>query len=205
MMITIGKITRLAGLLLLVSGCSMLPQPVPVTQDQYVLEYTSDERLGVEPRKDAPVMIVTRPRAHGGYDTPRIAYMEKRYGLRYFTRSLWADVPAVMLAPLIAAALQQTGEFQAFQKPPGALSASLRLDTELVRFHQDFTRQPSVMRLTLRAELIDAQRNKVIAIRQFDITEPAASDDAYGGVVAANRAVARLLDELALFCLANRP
>jgi len=200
-----GKIASLASMLLLLSGCSLLPKPVPVSQDQYVLEYTPEGQVDSEPGRDAPVLLVTRPRAHGGYDTARIAYMEKRYGLRYFTRSHWADVPAVMLAPLIAAAMQETGEFQAFHKPPGTLSAMLRLDTELVRFHQDFTQQPSVMHITLRAELIDARQNTVIGIRQFDITEPAASEDAYGGVAAANRAVERLLGELAQFCLNNRP
>jgi cholesterol transport system auxiliary component len=40
-----------------------------------------------------------------------------------------------------------------------------------------------------------------VATRQFDITELADTEDAYGGVVAANRAVTRLLDELANFCL----
>lgn len=204
-MITYGKFTGLAIMLLLASGCSLLPQPVPVIQDQFVLEYTPDGQMDTKPGRDAAVLIISRPRAHGGYNTARIAYMEKRYGLRYFTRSHWADVPAVMLAPLIADAMQKTGEFHAFHKPPGSLSAALRLDTELVRFHQDFTQQPSVMRLTLRAELIDAQRNTVMAIREFDITEPADTEDAYGGVVAANRAVSRLLDELAQFCLNNRP
>jgi cholesterol transport system auxiliary component len=130
-----------------------------------------------------------------------MAYMQQAHGLRYYTRSRWADTPARMLAPLVADAMQATGRFQALYKTPGSVAADMRLDMELIRFHQDFTRQPAKMHVTLRAQLIDLQENRVVATRQFDITELADTEDAYGGVVAANRAVTRLLDELANFCL----
>jgi len=187
----------------LAAACSVLPKPTPVTIEQYVLEYAP--AAAAVKADDLPLLLVTTPDAHGGYDTRRIAYLQQAYSLRYYTRGRWADTPARMLAPLIADAAQATGQFQAVHKPPGSLSAGLRLDTELVRFHQDFTRQPSAMRITLRAQLIDIRKNNVIATRQFDMTEPADSDDTYGGVVAANRAIAGLLDELTQFCIANRP
>ena len=198
------------GLLLtwLLTACSILPQPEPVAINQYVLEYMpvaeAGEHAARNPGKQAPVLIVTTPSAHGGYDSYRIAYMQQAYGLRYYTRSRWADKPASMLAPLLADALQSTGRFQALYTTPGTLAADYRLDTELVRLYQDFTVQPSVVRLTLRARLIDLQTQHVIATRQFDLTEVAATDDTYGGVVAVNKAVTRLLNELAQFCVANR-
>jgi cholesterol transport system auxiliary component len=80
------------------------------------------------------------------------------------------------------------------------VSADLRLDSELLSFHQDFTRQPSEMHVTLRAQLIDLGTQRVIASRTFDIRETTPSEDTYGGVLAANRAVAQLLEELATFC-----
>lgn len=195
----------IAGLLIsvwVISGCSLLPKPEPVTMDQYVLEYTSG-RVATASAEGLPVLVVTTPRAHGGYDTHRIAYMKQAYGLRYYTRSRWADTPARMLAPLAADAMQATGQFQALYAVPGAIAADYRLDTELIRFHQDFTKQPSVVHITMRAQLVDLQESRVVATRQFDITEPAATDDSYGGVVAANRAVSLLLDELAQFCVSQ--
>ena len=195
----------IAGLLAAVwfiSGCSVLPKPEPVTIDQYVLEYTPD-RQATESVADLPVLIVTVPRAHGGYDTHRIAYMKQEFGLRYYTRSRWADTPARMLAPLTADAMQATGQFQAMYATPGSIAADYRLDTELIRFHQDFTQQPSVVHITLRAQLVDLREGRVVGTQQFDIVEPAVTDDSYGGVVAANKAVSRLLNELAQFCVSQ--
>jgi cholesterol transport system auxiliary component len=146
------------------------------------------------------VLLVARPQAHGAYDTPRIAYMQQQYGLRYYTRSQWADTPARMLAPLMADALNSGGRFQALYTGVGGVAADLRLDTELERFHQDFTRQPSEMHVTLRAQLVDLDTRRVVATRLFDIRAAAPSEDAYGGVQAANRAVAQLLEALTDFC-----
>lgn len=206
-MYTTATGNQLFGLLLLawlMGGCSVLPEPEPVSIDQYVLEYAPGPRVNQHAVAEAPVLIVTTPSAHSGYDSFRIAYMQQAYGLRYYTRSRWADKPARMLAPLIADALQATGQFQALYATPGSLAADYRLDTELVRLHQDFTRQPTVVRITLRAKLVDLRSHRVVATEQFDIDETVGTDDAYGGVVAANKAVNRLLDSLAQFCVQGR-
>lgn len=182
----------------LLAACSILPEPTPTALDKYLLEYEPPVTRAAA--ADAPVLMISRPRANGAYDTERIAYMQQEYGLRYYTRSQWADTPARMLAPLLAEALNAGGEFQALYATPGRVAADLRLDTELLRFHQDFTQQPSEMHITVRAQLVDLGTQRVIATELFDIREPAPSEDAYGGVLAANRAVARLLEAIAGFC-----
>jgi cholesterol transport system auxiliary component len=189
-MTIVSKMTGLVSLLMvLATGCSVLPGPPQEPVDQYTLEYTSDPETAVNPASDAPVLVVSNPRAHGGYDSARIAYMQKAYGLRYYTRSRWAATPARMLAPLLAEAIQETGRFQALHRPPGTVAADVRLDTELIRFHQDFTVQPSVMRVTLRAQLVDLRAGRVLATHLFE----------------ANRAVRQLLQELAQFCVDHQP
>jgi cholesterol transport system auxiliary component len=190
---------------MLTTGCSVLPGPPPEPVDQYTLEYTPDADTAMSAADGIPVLVVSTPRAHGGYDSARIAYMQRAYGLRYYTRSRWAATPARMLAPLLAEAIQETGQFQALHRPPGTVAADVRLDTELIRFHQDFMQQPSAMRITLRAQLVDLQAGRVLATHLFDLTETTATEDAYGGVVAANRAVQQLLQELAQFCVAHQP
>ena len=204
-MTTVSTLPGLVLLLMLLTGCSVLPGPPPQATEQYTLEYTADPQIAAAPGSGATVLIVSAPRAHGGYDSARIAYMEKAYGLRYYTRSRWAATPARMLAPLLADAIQETGRFQALHRPPGSVAADMRLDTELIRFHQDFTVQPSVMRVTLRAQLVDLQAGRVLATRLFDVRQVAATEDAYGGVVAANHAVQQLLQELAQFCVDHQP
>jgi len=192
------NLTVIVLLILSATACSLLPEPQPAVLDKYLLDYTPQPAAPAN--GSLPVLVVSTPHAHGAYDTPRMAYMQHQYGLRYYTRSRWADTPARMLAPLLAEALNAGGRFQALYASPGRVSAELRLDTELIRFHQDFTVQPDVMHITVRAQLVDLEHQQVLASRLFDIREPADSADAYGGVQAANRAVQVLLGQLTEFC-----
>ena len=185
--------------LILLPGCAVLPGPSQVVENKYVLEYDKAVSTPIETGQ-LPVMLITVPRAHGGYDSSRFAYRKQLYGLRYYARSRWADTPARMLAPLVAEAINHTGQFQALYATPGSIGARYRLDSELIHFYQDFTVQPSEMRIALRAQLVDLHDNQVLATRLIDVREAAKSEDAYGGVRAANRATMRLLDELAQFC-----
>jgi hypothetical protein len=57
----------------------------------------------------------------------------------------------------------------------------------------------------VRAKLIDIPTDHVLGTQLFEIVEPAPSEDAYGGVQAANKAVQRLLGELQEFALRYAP
>jgi cholesterol transport system auxiliary component len=62
---------------------------------------------------------------------------------------------------------------------------------------QQFFSTPSRVRLALRVQLIDLKQQRIISTRDFEVSEEAPSDDAYGGVIAANRATAKLLEQVA--------
>jgi len=149
-------------------------------------------------------LAVNAPRAAPGYDSPRMVYVRKAYELESFAKNQWVDTPARMLAPLLVRALEGSGKFRAVVQAPSPVAADLRLDTEIVRLQQEFIAQPSRVRLTLRAQLIDVKSARVLASREFDVVEDAASEDPYGGVIAANRAVRRALAELVDFSAATQ-
>ena len=48
---------------------------------------------------------------------------------------------------------------------------------------------------------MDVHSKRVLAVKLFDEAENAASDDPYGGVIAANRALQRVLAQVADFCI----
>jgi cholesterol transport system auxiliary component len=106
-----------------------------------------------------------------------------------------------MLEPLLVQALEQTQSFRAIVRVPSVVPANLRLDTELIRLQQDFSTKPSKVQLTLRAQLIDITGKRVLAVKLFDDAENTTSDDAYGGVLAANLLLQRELNQLADFCI----
>jgi cholesterol transport system auxiliary component len=182
----------------LLSACAALQPPPEENQNTYVLEARAP--AGSPRAKRDLVLAVSMPRARPGFDTPQMAYERRPHEIEYFTRNRWADSPARMLAPLLAQALEQSGTLRAVVQAPGAAAADRRLDVEIVRLVQDFSVRPSRVRFTLRAQLIDVGARRVLATREFDEVESAPSDDPYGGVIAANRALERLLGELADFC-----
>jgi len=182
----------------LLAACAALQPPEVEHANTYVLE--AMPAAGAPRPKGNLVLEVSAPRARPGFDTPQMAYTQRANALEYFARNRWADTPARMLAPLLAQALDHSGGFRAVVQAPSLAAANLRLETELVRLQQDFGARPSRVRLTLRAQLIDTDARRVLASAEFDETEVAPSDDAYGGVIAANRALGRLLERLAKFC-----
>jgi cholesterol transport system auxiliary component len=73
---------------------------------------------------------------------------------------------------------------------------------------QEFSQHPSQVRVGFRLQLVGLREQVVVGTRRFEVVENAPTDDAYGGVVAANRAVATLLDQVTLWlasCKAGGP
>ena len=202
--ISIARRTRLlaAGVAIAVLGaCGTLRPTATPNPAFYALEGVRGNAAGaVAP--GAPTLIVNPPHAAAGFDSQRIIYVREAHKLEYFAHNEWVDPPARMLAPLLVAAVEQTGAFRAVVPTPSAAAGDLRLDTEIIRLQHEFRSLPSGVRFTLRAYLVDDKTRRVVAWREFDATVPSASDDPYGGVVAANQAVQTVLKDLAAFCAA---
>jgi cholesterol transport system auxiliary component len=184
---------------LLLAGCTACAAPKTANQSTFVLEAQRATKPAQVKRN--LVLAISEPRTRPGYDTPQMAYVQQPHELNYFVTSRWADAPVRMLEPLLVQAMEQAGSFRAVVQRPGAVPADVRLDTELIRLQHDFVTRPSRIRLTLRAQLIDVRGQRVLAVKLFDESETATSDNAYGGVLAANRALERLLDQLVDFCV----
>lgn len=184
---------------LLLAACSSFTAPQVASQNIYVLE--AGPAIQSAQVKHDLVLAVSVPSSRPGFDTSQMAYVQQPHELNYFAASRWADTPARMLEPLIAQAMMQSGSFRAVVQTAGVIPADVRLDIELVRLQQDFQTRPSRVQLTLRAQLMDVRGKRLLAAQQFDEEENSASEDAYGGVAAANRLVQRVLGKLAGFCI----
>ena len=197
-----------AGVLVMeVGACSTLRAGAPSPPTFYSLETNRGTAPAVAPTMapaaastTAPTLIVNPPQAAAGFDSQHIMYVREAHKLEYFAHSEWVDTPARMLAPLLVAAIGNTAAFRAVVLAPSSAAGDLRLDTEIIRLQQEFASPPSRVRFTLRAYLVDDKTRRVLAWREFEAAVPSASDDPYGGVVAANRAVQTVLEELAAFC-----
>ena len=183
----------------LLAGCAALRPAQVETPNLYVLE-AKPLATAARAKRDL-VLEVGGPYAWPGFDTPQMIYVKRPYELDHFAANQWADTPSRILAPLLVQALEQTGSFRAVVKTPGIVPADVRVDVELVRLQQNFAIRPSRVELTLRLQLIDVRTKRVLAARSFDESENAPSDDPYGGVIAANAALQRILEQVADFCV----
>ena len=139
------------------------------------------------------VLIVGLPQAEAGFEQPRMAYLKRPYEVHYYANSQWADAPPRMLAPLLVRSLDTSGLWRAVVPMPTAVQGEYRLDTSGLVVQQEFIQQPSRTRVQLRAQLIEMKEQRLMGARSFEAFEPALSEDAYGGVLAANCAVTKVL------------
>ncbi len=207
---TLPRQTRTARLRLLAAGltaatlcaCSVLQPKAATPPAFYALEYAHPPATpqGHQATRMATSTLVISPvRAASGFDSQRIIYVRAPHKLEYFAHSEWIDTPARMMGPLLAASIAHSGTFKAVVMSTGSVGGELRLDTEIVRLQQDFQIQPSQVRFTLRAYLVDEKTRRIVAWREFDGIAAAGSDDPYAGVAAANRVVQSVLQEVSQF------
>ncbi len=156
---------------------------------------TADREVATAvPRTTAQgVLLVGVPQAAAGFEQPRMAYLQRPSEVSYYGTHFWVDAPSRMLAPLLLRALEQSGRWRVVVPMPSALRADYQLDVSGLVVQQEFLQKPSHSRVRLRAQLTDLRAQRVMGARSFDMLEPAPSEDAYGGVLAANRAVSAVL------------
>jgi cholesterol transport system auxiliary component len=183
---------------------SLLPSPPPAPSFYTLGGSASHTPRDQAPQSTGPTLLVNPLRAASGFDSSHMVYTRSPQQLERYARSEWADTPARMLGPwlvqVLSDELTRSRALGAVLLAPSAAMSEYALDTDLIRLQQDFSTRPSRVRLTLRVALIDATSRRVLAVREFDATEPAASDDPRGGVQAAQALSARVLQEVAEFC-----
>lgn len=178
----------------LVSGCTLLsPANVEIKKEML-------DKVPVElPQREAhaATLLVFPPETRPIYDTTQMAYTIRPYQVDYFGYHEWGATPSNMLQPLLVKTLENTHYFSAVLTPPYSGSYTYLLRTEILELNQDFTSEPAVLQLTLRFQLSDGAANRVIATGEISLHEPMQQKTPDAGVVAANNAVAKALQELA--------
>jgi cholesterol transport system auxiliary component len=183
------------------AGCSSLRPTEAESVRTYLLEAQFDRAEQVKP---IPlVLTVSPPRAAPGYITERMAFVRQPHMLEYFAKNRWAETPAKMLAPLLVRALELRTGFSAVTSSEGMVKGDVRLDAEIALLQQEFITSPSRLHMKLRVQLVEQTSYRVLATQVFDAVETAPTDDPYGGVIAANRMLPRLLSQIADFAAMN--
>ena len=196
-----GRLYRLIGIgivSLALAGClSVSREERPI--HTFILSLDSSAGGAAIPagKPGAGTLVVNVPVAQPGFDTPRMAYTQRPYEVSYYATHQWADPPARMLTPLLVQVLEQTGYWRAIAQMPTSVRGDYRVDIDQLVLLQDFLQKPSHVRVALRIQITKLPEYLVLGTRLFEMVEEASNDDAYGGAVAANRAVDKLVRDVA--------
>lgn len=191
------------GLLLIgmLSGCAALAPARPIPIHTYLL---LPPKLPLQVKTASArthlTLLISMPQAVAGYNTRQMAYTRKPYALSYFSRNEWIDTPGRMLEPILIGALEASGHFKSVIPSRVRIPADLRLDTEITLLVQDFSTQPSQGHFILDARLINLVSGQEITHQTLSAREPMSAENPYNGVIALNRALEHILEELVIFC-----
>lgn len=205
-----ARILAAGGLCCVLAGCFSVPRETRETVHTFVLTLDAQSNGADAPpaKPGAGLLVVNVPQAQPGFESPNMAYVQRPYEIGYYAAHQWAEAPSRMLQPLLVRTLERTGVWRAVMAMPTSVRGDVRLDLDQVVLVQEFLQRPSRVLVSLRAQLIAMPSYQVVGIRRFEMSEPAPTDDAYGGAVAANRALQILLKDLgdwAAGCVNARP
>ena len=194
------RLMRVGIVSLALAGCvSFSGEERPTHTFLLSLDSSAGKAPSPEGKPGAWTLVVNVPVAQPGFETPRMAYRQRLYEVSYYAAHQWADPPSQMLRPLLVQALERAGYWRAVVPMPTSVRGDHRVEIDQVELIQDFLQKPSQVRVMLRMQIIKLPDYLVLGTRLFDVAEEAASDDAYGGAVAANLAVGRLVKEVAVW------
>ena len=187
------------------AGCALSPgNPLPV--HTYLLSPATGAESVSGAEGKHQILLLSPPQAEPAYDTPRMAYLTRPHEISYYANNQWAETPARMFGALLLRSLEQSGLWRVVVPIPSSVQGDYRLDTQGLILQQEFSQTPSQVRLGFRLQLMALHDQVVVGTRRFEVVESAPTDDAYGGVLAANRAVSMLLDQIRewmISCMSN--
>jgi cholesterol transport system auxiliary component len=196
-------ILALGGAAVLGGGCATGGGEAALST--YRWELPAQTAIPTHPSRDA-ILDIDAPRAPNSLKSRAIAYQPEPHQLRFYSRSQWADTPPRMLETALVQAFERAGLFRGVVHGPSSVTASYRLSSELLRLEQDFTGEgPSVLRLALRVSLSDLNERRLLGSRVIEAAVPAPSENAEGGVQAAQQALAQAMQEVVRFAAAALP
>src|SRR5258706_1141454 len=134
-----------------------------------------------------------------------MAYTVRPHEIAYFSRHRWGETPSHMVQSLLVRTLEATGRFSVVLARPYTGSYSYSLRTEILELTQAFTAEPPALRLSLRLQLSSEGANGKTVTREISIQEPMQAKTPGAGVIAANEATAKALQEVAGFLLPKKP
>jgi cholesterol transport system auxiliary component len=209
-MISIRRLERrarlaaaLAGVLLAVGACTMLPE-IGKPLDLYTLTPKTTFEMPL-PKVDWQ-LVVEMPLAAAGLDTSRIAIARTPFRLDYYAGAVWTENAPAMVQTLMIESFESTRRIVAVVREAIGLRPDYILKTDLREFqamYDDANDPPTVGRMN--AKLVRMPERRIIAARTVEREVEAESSRLADIITAFDTALGRVLKEIVVFTLTTPP
>ncbi len=185
-------------LVVLVAGCSVLPEKSPVALYSLIVPAASDKTVE---RVDWR-LAVARPQASGPLASAWILVQPRAGQIEIYPGAQWSEALPGLIGTALMEALEADGRIANVQRASAGLAHDFELAVELRDFQLEPAHGPSAL-VRLKANLIDAARGNVVASRGFEVRQPAAGQGVDDAVAALDAGLQQILPELADWVLAQ--
>jgi cholesterol transport system auxiliary component len=206
----VAEVAGMSFMIVAMAGC-VLPRAAEGPLHTYLLK-PDNGAWNAQPsgnkHEAQSVLLLSPPQAEPGFDTPRMVYLTRPHEISYYATNQWAETLPRMMQSLLLQSLEKSGLWRVVVPIPSPVRGDYRLDSLGLALQQELSQPPSKIRVSLRLQLVRLRDQQLVGTRRLEVVEPAPTDDAYGGVVAANRAVAMLLDQVTTWlatCVSEGP
>ena len=123
-------------------------------------------------------------------------YVSGLYKMNSFTESSWSEAPSKAITMQIVKVLENSQLYANVAEAESHVKSDLILENSIEDFMQYFSKDEteSHVKVVLRATLIDAKTKKSLGHQRFEVLKQSNSINAYGGVVALNKALEEVLE-----------
>ncbi len=166
------------GVILLSSGCSILPKTEPSVVYRLPTALTGTKN----PTPVSWSLRIVRPKASEVLDSPRIAVTPQGDVISNYKGARWSDPAPVLLRNRLTDAFYRDGRVQSISTDESNLQADFELGGELQAFQSEYKGQAIEVVIRLDARIVN-DRQRIIASHRFEVHQPVA-DKQVAAVVA---------------------
>ncbi|MHC5225645.1 ABC-type transport auxiliary lipoprotein family protein [Ignatzschineria sp. LJL83] len=184
------KITFITVLALFLTACASAP-----VKKSYILSTDTQNIIASDAK--LPSLSISQIRSLNKLSTD-MQYSRSKNEIESFTKSDWVAPPPQMLQAAITQDLEARNLFQYVVMAPNSVSTQYRLDVTIIEMNQFFNEadKSSHVVLKLQARLVNNSTNRIIRSISLSKQEPSTTYDAEGGVIAYNKALQSIADQL---------
>ena len=198
---------RLIGALGATPVAAALPGCIGLREAPAHVHYQLDDRAVAQRAaggtRNPRTLLVAGVAASAFDDGTGIAFSRAPGARAHYQFASWSERPAGRIARLLVNRLAASEAFGDVASATAAVRGDWLLELQLEQMFHDDVSPPGVARIEVSAELLDWAGRRAIGRRRFVQQEPLAGESAVQAVAAFNRALARLLDEVQAWVLAQ--